>query len=108
MTITKQHLADYLWKDYNLTEKEMLKLVQKALDFISAALANGNKVEIRNFGMFEVRVAPAHLAINPKKPTIKIPMPAKCIVKFIPGKEMREGVRKLTPDKIKRARSKKK
>jgi len=106
MTITKQHLSDHLWKDYNLTEVEMLALVQKTLDFITAALVNGDRLELRNFGNFEVKVAKARWGRNPKKAKVPIRIPAKCVVRFTPGKVMREGVLKLKPEAFKRSKKK--
>ena len=108
MTITKQHLADHLWKDYNLTEKDMMELVCKCLGFITRALMNGDRVELRNFGIFEVKVTKPRVGRNPKRPKVLIRVPAKCVAKFTPGKEMRVGVLKLNPEAVKRAKLKRK
>jgi nucleoid DNA-binding protein len=69
--------------------------VQKTLDYIAEALAKGNKVELRNFGVFEVKIRKARVGRNPKRPQKDVPIPARAIVKFKAGKEMRTAVLKL-------------
>jgi nucleoid DNA-binding protein len=72
-------------------------VVQLTLDFISEALAKGETVELRNFGVFEVRIRKARVGRNPNAPEADIRIPPRAVVKFKPGKEMREEVLKLTP-----------
>ena len=69
--------------------------MQKTLDYIAEALAKGNKVELRNFGVFEVKIRKARVGRNPKRPQKDVPIPARAIVKFKAGKEMRTAVLKL-------------
>jgi nucleoid DNA-binding protein len=69
--------------------------VQKTLDHIAEALAKGNKVELRNFGVFEVKIRKARVGRNPKRPQKVVPIPARAMVKFKAGKEMRTAVLKL-------------
>ena len=54
-------------------------------------------MEIRNFGVFEVKVRKARVGRNPNKPEIDVLVPDRSMVKFKTGKEMRAGVLKLTP-----------
>ena len=75
----------------------MLGVVQRTLDHISTTLANGETVELRNFGVFEVKVRKARVGRNPKKPEKGVWIPQRAVVKFKPGKEMRAAVIKLTP-----------
>ena len=63
----------------------------------NAALATGKKVELRNFGVFEVKVRKARVGRNPNSPATDVRIPPRAVVKFKPGKEMRESVLKLTP-----------
>ena len=64
---------------------------------IAEALAKGDKVELRNFGVFEIKIRKAHVGRNPNKPEADVPIPTRATVKFKAGKEMRIEVLKLTP-----------
>src|SRR6188472_1303575 len=77
--------------------QQVLDVVQKTLDYIAEALAKGDKVELRNFGVFEVKVRKARVGRNPNSPATDVPIPERSVVKFKPGKEMRAEVLKLTP-----------
>ena len=61
------------------------------------ALAKGEKVELRNFGIFEVRVRKARIGRNPGAPDTKVPIPARSAVRFKAGREMRLAVQQLAP-----------
>ena len=71
--------------------------MQKTLDQITETLAKGGKVELRNFGVFEVKIRKARTGRNPQKPENVVSIPARAEVKFKAGKEMRAEVLKLTP-----------
>jgi nucleoid DNA-binding protein len=58
-------------------------------------------VELRNFGVFEVKVRKARIGRNPNQPETDVPIPRRAVVKFKPGKEMREAVLKLSPQSSK-------
>jgi len=96
MTLTKRDLVVRISEATGLTQDRVLDVVQKTLDHISGALANGDKVELRNFGVFDVRIAKTSTGRNPRKPEIAVPIPARAKVKFKAGKEMRSEVLKLT------------
>jgi len=84
-----------------LGQQQILDVVQKALDYIVEALAKGDKVELRNFGVFEVKVRKARIGRNPNAPTTDVPIPERSVVKFKAGKEMRAQVLKLPPEPFK-------
>ena len=77
--------------------QQVLDVVQKTLDYIAEALAKGEKVELRNFGVFEVKVRKARIGRNPNAPATDVPIPQRSVVKFKPGKEMRTEVLKIPP-----------
>ena len=77
--------------------------MQKTLDYITESLAKGGKVELRNFGVFEVKVRKARVGRNPNQPETDVPIPARSMVKFKAGKGMRAEVLKLTPKRTKKA-----
>lgn len=97
MTLTKRDLVLRICADTKLAHKDVFTVVQQTFDHITKALANGEKVELRNFGIFEVRVRKARFGRNPTAPETQVPIPERCAVKFKAGKEMRLAVRKLAP-----------
>lgn len=98
MTLTKRDLVTRISEESGLTQQQVLDIVQKTLDYIADALAKGDKVELRNFGVFEVKVRKARVGRNPNAPETDVPIPERSVVKFKAGKEMRAEVLKLPPD----------
>lgn len=97
MTLTKRDLVLRVSEDSGLIQHQVFDVLQKALNCIVEALAKGDKVELRNFGVFEVKVSRARTGRNPKAPAKQVVIPARSVVRFKPGKEMRIEVLKLTP-----------
>ncbi len=97
MTLTKRDLVTRISEEAKMRQQDVLNVVQKTLDYIAEALAKGDKVELRNFGVFEVRVRKARIGRNPNAPETDVPIPERSVVKFKPGKEMRAEVFKLPP-----------
>jgi nucleoid DNA-binding protein len=83
-----------------LGQHQVFDVVQRTLDGIAAALAKGDKVELRNFGVFEVKVRKARTGRNPNAPKTEVPIPERSVVKFKAGKEMRIEVLKLPTQPI--------
>src|SRR5436189_21737 len=101
--MTKRDLVIRISNETGLVQQQVLEVIQKTLDYISAALAQGKKVELRNFGVFEVKVRKARVGRNPHAPETDVPIPQRAVVKFKPGKDMRETVLKLTPEQVEAA-----
>lgn len=95
MTLTKRDLVIRISNESGLTQQQVFDVIQKTLDYISEALSKGDKVELRNFGVFEVKIRKARVGRNPNKPETDVPIPARSTVKFKAGKEMRAEVLKL-------------
>jgi nucleoid DNA-binding protein len=98
--MTKRDLVVRISEETGLVQQDVLNVVQRTLDYISDAVTKGQKVELRNFGVFEVKVRKARVGRNPNAPEADVPIPPRAVVKFKPGKEMREAVLKLTPQQI--------
>lgn len=98
MTLTKRDLVTRISEETRLTQQEVLDVVQKTLDYIAEALSKGDKVELRNFGVFEVKTRKARVGRNPNAPEKDVPIPARSVVKFKAGKEMAAHVIKLPPE----------
>lgn len=95
MTLTKRDLVTRISNESGLVQQQVLDVVQKTLDYIAESLSKGDKVELRNFGVFEVKIRKARVGRNPNSPETDVPIPERCVVKFKPGKEMRAEVIKI-------------
>ena len=100
MTVTKRNLVTRISSETALVQQQVFDVVQKTLDYIAEALAKGDKVELRNFGVFEIKVRKARVGRNPNKPDADVAIPARATVKFKAGRGMRIKVLKLTPAKV--------
>ena len=97
MTLTKRDLVVRISEETGLIQTQVFDVVQKTLDYIAESLSKGDKVELRNFGVFEVKIRKARVGRNPNRPETDVPIPARAMVKFKAGKEMRAEVLKLPP-----------
>lgn len=100
MSLTKRDLVTRISTETGVVQQHVLDIVQKTLDYIRESVAKGQKVELRNFGVFEVKIRKARVGRNPNAPETDVPIPQRAVVKFKPGKEMRDEVIKLTPEQV--------
>ena len=90
-TMTKKDFVDRIAEKTQCKHVAVKAVVHQFLDEIVAELAKGNRLEFRDFGVFEVREQAARTAQNPK--TLEpVHVPAKRRVKFKMGRVMREGM----------------
>jgi nucleoid DNA-binding protein len=94
--MTKRDLVVRISEDTGLIQQDVLAVVQKTLDYVTEALVQGKTVELRNFGVFEVKLRKPRIGRNPNDPGKDVEIPARAVVKFKAGKEMREQVLGLT------------
>ena len=87
----KTELIKKLVSRSNLSPNEMREAIEIILDTIKDAMANGERIEIRDFGAFIVRELPAKLGRNPKTGE-SVDVPSQRVVRFKAGKEMRKSV----------------
>jgi integration host factor subunit beta len=90
-TITKKELVNRISDQTGQTKVVVKDILQKFLDEIIDELAHGNRLEFREFGVFEVRERATRVAQNPRT-LEKVVVPAKRVVKFKVGRTMREKV----------------
>jgi DNA-binding protein HU-beta/integration host factor subunit alpha len=76
----------------DIRQQDVQLVVQSFIDEITDSLAQGESVALRNFGAFEVKEMRAKIGRNPKDPSKNVPIPARAVVKFKAGKEMKEKV----------------
>ena len=90
--LTKRDLVMQISKETGITQQDVFTVIQQTLDRITDALASGRDVELRNFGVFEVRLTKSRVGRNPHKPEKDVIIPARATVKFKAGKVMRQRV----------------
>jgi integration host factor subunit beta len=91
VTITKKELVNRIADRTGQTKVVTKEVIQHFLDEIINELAQGNRLEFRDFGVFEVKFRKARRAQNPRT-LEKVNVPPKKVVKFKVGRVMREKV----------------
>jgi len=92
--VTKKEIVKTISEEIGLTQLKTKEIVQKTFDAIVETLVEERRIELRNFGVFEVKQRAARKARNPRTGA-KVNVPEKFVVTFKPGKEMEERVREL-------------
>jgi integration host factor subunit beta len=90
-TITKKELTDRIADSLKMKRAAVKGIVQRFLDEIISELASDNRLEFRDFGVFQVRTRRPHMAQNPRT-LQRVPVPVKRTVKFKVGRRMRDRV----------------
>jgi integration host factor subunit beta len=85
-------MAKALAEDMDIPQAKAQAIVQRVFDGIIETLVQDGRIELRNFGVFEVRRRRARQARNPRTGA-KVAVPARVVVSFKPGLEMQERVR---------------
>jgi nucleoid DNA-binding protein len=99
MSVRKRDIVVRIANETGLTQQTVMHVVQRTLDLITDSVAQGKTVELRNFGVFEVKMRKARIGRNPNNPGKDVPIPPRAVVKFKQGKIMRERVLKLSKGK---------
>lgn len=94
--MTKKEIVKQISDDTGLTQLEVKRVVQMTFDSIIETLASDGRIELRKFGVFEVKRRKARRARNPRT-NQPVDVEAKNVVTFQPGKDMEEKVRNTTP-----------
>ena len=92
--VTKKEIVKQISDELELTQLKVKDIVQKTFDSIVETLLREGRIELRNFGVFEVKRRKARKARNPRTGE-PVEVEPKNVVTFKPGKEMEERVRKL-------------
>ncbi|MCH2135068.1 MAG: HU family DNA-binding protein [Phycisphaerales bacterium] len=90
-TVTKKDLVDRIAHQTDLKRAEVRDVIQAFLDNVINELGDGNRLEFRDFGVFEIRERAARMAQNPRT-LERVPVPARKTVKFKVGRLMRQAV----------------
>ncbi len=92
-TVTKRELYQKIAKLSGQPQAVSREVVQLFLDQVIEELAEGNRLELRNFGVFDSRIQPAHKARNPRTNEV-VYVDSKAVVTFKVGKKMDEEAQK--------------
>ena len=92
--MTKKEIVKTISEEIGLTQLKTKEIVQKTFDAIVETLVEDGRIELRNFGVFEVKKRASRKARNPRTGQ-RVDVPEKYVVTFKPGKEMEERVRQL-------------
>lgn len=89
--MTKKEIVKTISEECGLTQLKTKEIVQKTFDAIIDTLVSDGRIELRNFGVFEVKKRAARKARNPRSGE-RVDVPEKFVVTFKPGKEMEDRV----------------
>lgn len=92
--MTKKDIVRSIAEQIDLPQLRTKELVQKTFDALIETLVRDGRIELRNFGVFQIKQRKARMARNPRTGA-RVPVQAKHVVTFKPGKEMEERVRQL-------------
>lgn len=95
-TMTKKRLINAISHEKKMHPNDVRQVIQSFLDKMTASLADGNRLEFRDFGVFEVVERKQKIGRNPKNAAVPIVIPARPAVKFTPGKKMRKLIENKT------------
>ena len=93
-TITKKELVDRIAEQLGVKRVTVKRVSQQFLDEIISELGKGNRLEFRDFGVFECKQRAARVAQNPKTME-RVPVPAKRTVKFKVGRLMKAKMQEI-------------
>ena len=101
--MTKKEIVKTISESIGMTQLKTKEIVQKTFDAIVETLVEERRIELRNFGVFEVKKRAARKARNPRTGE-RVDVPQKFVVTFKPGKEMEEKVRLLEEEEAAKLR----
>lgn len=93
--MTKKEIVRVISEELGLTQQQTKDVVQRTFDSIVDTLVREGRIELRNFGVFEVKPRAARTARNPKTGE-QVQVPEKFVVSFKPGKVMEQRVQDLS------------
>jgi nucleoid DNA-binding protein len=93
--VTKKEMAKAFAEEMGLTQIQVKAIIKRVFDGITETLLHEGRLELRNFGVFEVKQRRPRQARNPRTGQA-VAVPAKLVVTFKPGRQMEERVGQLT------------
>ena len=96
-TYTKKKLVQLIAQKCGMHPNDVRNVTQSFLDIMTDVLAHGDRLEFRDFGVFEIVERKQKIGRNPKNASVPIIIPARQAVKFTPGKKMKYRVEANEP-----------
>lgn len=93
-TVTKKKLIQVISQELGLHPNDVRNVIQSFLDRMTDYLSSGDRLEFRDFGVFEIVTRKQKIGRNPKNASVPIVIPARSAVKFTSGKKMRKMIEK--------------
>lgn len=93
-TVTKKNLVQKIAQKKGMHPNDVRIVMQAFLDEMTDSLKQGDRLEFRDFGVFEVVERKQKIGRNPKNASVAIIIPARRAVKFTPGKKMKDLIEK--------------
>lgn len=90
--MTKKDIILKVSDDTNLKQTDVKRVVQRTFDFMIEALVRGEKIELRNFGVFKIKERKNRTGRNPRTGEV-VPVPSRKVAVFKPGLEMKMKIR---------------
>lgn len=100
-TITKKKLIQTISQERGVHPNDVRNVIQSFLDRMTDYLVKGDRLEFRDFGVFEIVERKQKIGRNPKNAGVPIVIPARAAVKFTPGKKMKKMIEKDKSHKAK-------
>lgn len=90
--MTKREMVVRIAEETGIIQQDVHEVIQRTLDLIVDSLADGRNVELRNFGVFQLKQRKQRIGRNPNRPEQVVEIPSCRTVKFKPGKIMKKRV----------------
>lgn len=97
-TMTKKKLINSIAQEKGIHPSDVRQVIQSFLDKMTDSLSEGERLEFRDFGVFEVVKRKQKIGRNPKNAAVPIVIPERLAVKFTPGKKMRKLIETDSPE----------
>ena len=85
-TVTKKDLIDKTAAKLNMNQVDVRKIVEDFIGGVKEQIQTGNRIEIRDFGVFEIKIRKSRIGRNPKKPQDVVTIPERKVVHFKVGR----------------------
>ena len=94
--LTKRDLVVRISNETRMVQYDVQNVIQLMLNCLTESLVLGRTIELRNFGIFEVKLRKGRMGRNPNRPEYDVPIPPRAVVSFKAGKKMKSRVMKLS------------
>lgn len=89
-TVTKKDLVDKVAMEMGVPRLDVRNVVEGFIKNVKAEIQAGNRIEIRDFGVFEIKERKPRIGRNPKRPQDVVTIPARKVVHFKVGREFKK------------------